>query len=72
MDARNVDDAMVGVLVKRHPSAVYRWRKQGIDFVVWVGLLSLLGFPANWKPGDPIPKLPDGWKPGDPIPSTKE
>jgi hypothetical protein len=71
MDARHTDDAHVAVLVGRHPTTVYRWRKAGIDYVAWVGLLNLLGLPPTWEPGHVAPKLPDDWELGDPIPATK-
>lgn len=32
------------------------------------GLLTILGFPPTWRPGDPVPPLPKGWRPGDPLP----
>lgn len=70
MDARALTEADVASKAKRAASTVYRWELVGMDYVAWVGLCSILGVPANWKPGDPVPELPKGWEPGDPLPTT--
>lgn len=63
LDARALDDAHAAVIVGRSPTTIYRWRKGGIDFIAWIGLLNLIGLPVEWQPGHPVPKLPRDWKP---------
>lgn len=61
LTARGLDDASVAVLTRRAPTTVYRWRMGGIDYLDWIGLLTLLALPPRWQPGDPVPPLPTGW-----------
>ena len=67
MEARGLDDAKCAVLSHRSPSAVLRWRNHGIDFIDWVGLLTLLALPPTWKPGDVVPDPPEGWNITEPF-----
>lgn len=54
MDGRGLNAEEVAVLVKKSSSTVWRWRRQGIDYLDWIGLLTLLELPAAWKPGEPV------------------
>lgn len=68
MDARGLNEAEVAVRTRRDPSTIHRWKRSGLDFIAWIGLLNLLGLPATWEPGAAVPKLPREWQPGDPVP----
>lgn len=54
IDGRGLSVEEVAVLVKKSSSTVWRWRRQGIDYLDWIGLLCLLELPPTWKPGDPL------------------
>lgn len=51
----------LAVLIGRDKSTVTRWEGTDgeIDYVSWVGVLTILGLPSTWEPGQPLPK---GWK----------
>jgi hypothetical protein len=51
----------LAVMIGRDKGTVTRWegRDGEIDYVSWIGVLTLLGLPPTWKPGD---ALPQGWK----------
>ena len=52
----------LAVLIGRDKATVTRWEGTDgeIDYVSWIGVLTLLGLPPEWEPGEP---LPQGWKP---------
>lgn len=52
----------LAVIVGRDKATVTRWEGTDgeIDFVSWIGVLTLLGLPSDWEPGD---DLPEGWRP---------
>lgn len=68
METRGLDDASCAVLAHRAPSTVYRWRTNGIDFIDWIGLVTLLALPPTWRPGDIVPSTPEGWSITNPLP----
>ncbi len=54
LERRQLQPEDVAVLVRKSSSTIFRWKKRGIDYLDWVGLLCLLGLPTDWKPGDPV------------------
>lgn len=52
LEKRAMSEEDLAVLVKRSASTVFRWRREGIDYIAWVGVLALLDEPLDWKPGD--------------------
>lgn len=58
MDRLSLRPEDVAVLTRRSQSTVFRWRKRGIDAIEWFGLLSLLGLPSTWRPGDSVERSP--------------
>jgi hypothetical protein len=56
----------LAALVGRDKATVTRWEgtEGEIDYVSWVGVLTLLGLPADWQPGDEVPEGAKRKKPG--------
>lgn len=49
-EEKSLDPMDVAVLAKKHLSTIYRWRSVGIEYLDWVGLLTLLGEKPDWQP----------------------
>lgn len=54
MDRRGLMVEDVAVLVRKSSSTIWRWRRTGVEYLDWIGLLCLLDLDHEWKPGDPV------------------
>lgn len=52
LELKGMSEEDMAVLVKRSSSTIFRWRREGIDYIAWVGVLALLGLPLDWKPAE--------------------
>lgn len=52
---KTISQMELAVLIGKDKSAVYRWETPDgtIDYLSWVGMLTVLGLPAEWEPGKP-------------------
>jgi hypothetical protein len=56
MEARSLDPMAVAVLTKKHLSTIYGWKRKGIEYLDWIGLLTLLEEETSWEPSKPLRK----------------
>lgn len=56
MELRGLSVEDVAVLVRKSSSTIWRWRRSGLEYLDWVGLLALLGVDGDWEPGKPLKK----------------
>jgi hypothetical protein len=55
LEARAINEDDLAFLTRRRVATIYRWKRNGIDYISWVGVLALLGMPLEWRPGEPVP-----------------
>lgn len=50
LHSKGMDAVEVAVLAKKSPSTVYGWQRRGIEYLDWIGLLTLLDEEPTWRP----------------------
>ena len=48
--SKGMDAVEIAVLAKKSPSTVYGWQRRGIEYLDWIGLLTLVDEEATWQP----------------------
>lgn len=54
--SKGMDATEIAVVAKKSPSTVYGWQRRGIEYLDWIGLLTLLDERSDWRPEAAKPK----------------